>query len=117
MVIAPSAKVMEPLVAVPTATAIASALAIASDEIREAFRPPPNTLFLHKKQMEVYANRCRFKVVVAGRRWGKTQLAKVSLIKFARVKNRLVWYVAPSYRMAKQIMWPELVEARSRASG
>ncbi len=44
-----------------------------------------------------------------------TQLAKVSLIKFARKKKRLIWYVAPSYRMAKQIMWPELVEAIPRA--
>lgn len=50
---------------------LAAAIAEATDEIREAFRPPPNTLFLHKKQMEVYANRSRFKVVVAGRRWGK----------------------------------------------
>lgn len=44
-----------------------------------------------------------------------TQLAKVSLIKFARRKKRLVWYVAPSYRMAKQIMWPELVESIPRS--
>ena len=44
-----------------------------------------------------------------------TQLAKVSLIKFARVSKRLIWYVAPSYRMAKQIMWPELVEAIPRS--
>ena len=44
-----------------------------------------------------------------------TQLAKVSLIKFARVAKRLIWYVAPSYRMAKQIMWPELVESIPRS--
>lgn len=101
---------------VPTAIASAAAEVVdASDEIREAFRAPKNTLFLHKKQMEVYRSSARFKVVVAGRRWGKTQLAKVSLIKFARRKRRLVWYVAPSYRMAKQIMWPELVEAIPRS--
>jgi len=64
--------------------------------------------------MEVYQARSRFKVVVAGRRWGKTQLAKTSMIKFAKVKNRLIWYVAPSYRMAKQIMWPELRAALPR---
>jgi len=114
VVVAPAAAVDEPLVAVPTAAAVASAMAMATDEIREQFRPPANTLFLHRKQMEVYTNRCRFKVVVAGRRWGKTQLAKVSLIKFARIKNRLIWYVAPSYRMAKQIMWPELVASIPR---
>lgn len=68
-----------------------------------------STLFLHEKQMLVFQTRSRFKVVVAGRRWGKTQLAKNSMMKYARIKKRLIWYVAPSYRMAKQIMWPELL--------
>lgn len=68
-------------------------------------------LYLHHKQMEVYQSPHRFRVVVAGRRWGKTQLAKTMLSKYARIKNRLIWYVAPSYRMAKQIMWPELLAA------
>lgn len=72
---------------------------------------PVKELFLHEKQMEVFKSPHRFKVVVAGRRWGKTQLAKTLLSKYARIKNRLVWYVAPSYRMAKQIMWPELLAA------
>jgi intein/homing endonuclease len=72
-------------------------------------------LFLHKKQMEVYRSKHRFKVVVAGRRWGKTQLAKTSILKYGRIRNRLIWYVAPSYRMAKQIMWPELLAATPRA--
>lgn len=71
-------------------------------------------LFLHPKQMEVYLNPARFRVVVAGRRWGKTQLAKISILRHAKVKNRLIWYVAPSYRMAKQIMWPELIDAIPR---
>jgi hypothetical protein len=58
--------------------------------------------------MEVFKSKFRFKVVVAGRRWGKSQLAKISIIKYAKIRDRLVWYVAPSYRMAKDIMWPEL---------
>lgn len=111
MVVKP-APAAEPLL---TPTSVAASITEAYDEIREAYRPPVNTLFLHAKQMEVYVSTCRFKVVVAGRRWGKTQLAKVSLIKFARKKRRLIWYVAPSYRMAKQIMWPELVESIPRA--
>lgn len=111
MVVAPASK---PVATVVTPTAIAEAIAVAHDSIREAFRPPKNTLFLHARQMEVYADHHRFKVVVAGRRWGKTQLAKTSLIKFARRPRRLIWYVAPSYRMAKQIMWPELVESIPR---
>lgn len=73
-----------------------------------------NTLYLHKKQMEVYRHKSRFRVVVAGRRWGKTQLAKISIIKYAKIRNRLIWYVAPSYRMAKEIMWPELLSSIPR---
>jgi hypothetical protein len=79
--------------------------------IRSPFKAKPNTLYLHAKQLAVARSRKRFKVVVAGRRWGKTQLAKVMLMLFARGRKRLIWYVAPSYRMAKQIMWPELIEA------
>lgn len=73
-----------------------------------------NGLYLHEKQMEVFRTKSRFKVVVAGRRWGKSQLAKTSIVKYARIAKRLIWYVAPSYRMAKQIMWPELMGALPR---
>lgn len=75
------------------------------------FKPAPSTLYLHPKQIEVFVCPARFRVVVAGRRWGKTQLAKVTMLEYAQVAKRLVWYVAPSYRMAKQIMWPEILEA------
>jgi hypothetical protein len=61
--------------------------------------------------MEVYRDPHRFKVVVAGRRWGKTQLAKIAIISASVTPRQLIWYVAPSYRMAKQIMWPELMES------
>jgi hypothetical protein len=74
----------------------------------------PKELFLHQGQMRVFQSKHRFRVVVAGRRWGKTELAKTSIIKYARIKNRLIWYVAPSYRMAKQIMWPVLLLAIPR---
>ena len=94
---------------------LAGALVGTAPEIRAAFQAPKNTMFLHNKQMEVFRDPHRFKVVVAGRRWGKSQLAKISLVKYARIPKRLVWYVAPSYRMAKQIMWPELVEIIPRA--
>lgn len=102
----------------PTLTAeerAAGAVGAVTPEIREAFVAPKNTMYLHNKQMEVFKSRHRFKVVVAGRRWGKSQLAKICLIKYARKPKRLIWYVAPSYRMAKQIMWPELVETIPRA--
>lgn len=68
-------------------------------------------IHLHPKQAEVARHTARFKVVTAGRRWGKTALARASLVaKATGGKKRKVWYVAPSYRMAKQIMWDELLE-------
>lgn len=79
--------------------------------IRAPIEIPENVLLLHPKQMEVHTSPHRFRVVVAGRRWGKTQLAKTEIIKYSKVPKRLIWYVAPSYRMAKQIMWPELLES------
>lgn len=71
-------------------------------------------LNLHPKQMEVYRDRHRFRVVVAGRRWGKTALSRVLLIKYAQIPKRRIWYVAPTYRMAKQIMWKSLQDAIPR---
>lgn len=72
---------------------------------------PNHALSLHPGQFEVFREKARFKVVVAGRRWGKTQLAKSAIISMARVRKRLIWYVAPTYRMAKQIMWSELLDS------
>lgn len=71
-------------------------------------------LSLHPGQMEVFKTKARFKVVVAGRRWGKTQLAKSAIVKEARIAKRLIWYVAPTYRMAKDILWEELVSSIPR---
>lgn len=67
---------------------------------------------LHKRQKEIYDDPSRFKVSVCGRRFGKTVCAKALLIKYAiKKKKALVWYVAPTYAMARDIMWPELTEA------
>lgn len=50
----------------------------------------------------------RFRVAVCGRRFGKTHLAIRELAKYARIPDQRVWYVAPTYRMAKQIVWKKL---------
>ena len=50
----------------------------------------------------------RFKVVVAGRRFGKTHLSIRQLAWHAKEPNRTVWYVAPTYRQAKMIAWKKL---------
>lgn len=60
-------------------------------------------------QMEVFSDPARFRVLVAGRRWGKTWLAVTFLIAEALTAyDRKVWYVAPWYRQAKDVAWKML---------
>lgn len=64
---------------------------------------------LHRGQMQVYNSNARFRVVVAGRRFGKTHLLRAELRRQAAArKNANVWYVAPTYGMAREIMWDAL---------
>ena len=50
----------------------------------------------------------RFRVGVCGRRWGKSHVAIRELARFASKPNQMVWYVSPSYRMSRQIIWDKL---------
>lgn len=50
----------------------------------------------------------RFRVAICGRRFGKTWLAMRELARFAREPDQRCYYVAPTYRMAKQIVWDQL---------
>jgi hypothetical protein len=50
----------------------------------------------------------RFKVVIAGRRFGKTHLSVRELCKAARMPDKEVWYVAPTYKQAKMIVFKKL---------
>ena len=59
-------------------------------------------------QKDILNNDSRFKIVIAGRRGGKSYASIASLAKHARHPNRKCMYVAPSYRMAKQIVWEDL---------
>lgn len=61
-------------------------------------------------QKEVSDDPSRFKVVVAGRRWGKSFLAMHEIAKAARFPNQQVFAVFPSYRQAKQILWDPIKE-------
>ena len=61
-------------------------------------------------QKKVIKDDSRFRVLITGRRFGKTYLAINELAKFASQPNKKVWYVAPSYRQAKAICWGVLKE-------
>ena len=50
----------------------------------------------------------RFRVVVAGRRVGKTMLAIREMCKFARLPDRNVWYLTNSRQQAKSLVWNKL---------
>lgn len=63
---------------------------------------------LSKAQDTVANDSTRFRVVVAGRRFGKTHLSIRELCYHSRECNREVWYVAPTYKMARQIVWRKL---------
>jgi hypothetical protein len=72
-------------------------------DVRENFE------ILKEHQQRILFNEHRHRVVVAGRRFGKTVLAIMvlcaSATRFRRSKN---WYVAPTRVMAKDIAWDEL---------
>ena len=63
---------------------------------------------LTELQKEIINDSNRFKIIISGRRSGKTMCAIASLAKYSRYPNRKVMYVAPTYRMAKQIAWEDL---------
>src|SRR5579862_7969475 len=63
---------------------------------------------LKPPQSAVFACDQRFRVLVAGRRFGKTYLALVELCKAASVRGCLAWYVGPSITQSKRIAWKSL---------
>jgi hypothetical protein len=69
---------------------------------------------LSATQAQVFGCPKRFRVLVAGRRFGKTYLALVELCQAAWGPGRLAWYVAPTYKQAKRIAWKPL-KAMTRA--
>src|SRR3990167_1547859 len=65
---------------------------------------------LHSNQWKIWSDSARFRVLVAGRRFGKTTLAINELFQNAlKNSNSLNWYLAPTYRQAKMIAWKMLV--------
>ena len=60
-------------------------------------------------QGQVFNDRRRFRVLVAGRRFGKSYLSCIELLKGAIDRpGETFFYCAPTYRMAKDIAWKAL---------
>lgn len=67
-------------------------------------------MILTKPQTKIFDDSTRFRVVVAGRRFGKTFLSTAELLARAlSAKDQNVWYVAPTYKAAKEIAWEMLL--------
>ena len=59
-------------------------------------------------QREILDSPARFKIIAAGRRFGKSYASIAALAQNARFPNKKCLYIAPSYRMGKQIIWDDL---------
>jgi len=69
----------------------------------------PSQIKLTKKQSKVFNSLARFRVLIAGRRFGKTFLSVAELLRVAcNKKEAICWYVAPTYKMAKRLAWKRL---------
>lgn len=67
---------------------------------------------LTKPQTDIFTDEARFRVVVAGRRFGKTFLSTAELIRAALSGDgKNCWYIAPTYKAAKEIAWGMLIQA------
>jgi len=72
-------------------------------------------MHLTKPQSKIFKDDTRFRVIVAGRRFGKTFLSTAELIISAiKSSERNVWYVAPTYKAAKEIAWDMLINSLPR---
>lgn len=69
---------------------------------------------LSQAQKSIAETDKRFRVAICGRRFGKTFLSVREMAKFARHSHKKVWYIAPSYRQAKQVVWDQLKQRLGR---
>jgi phage terminase large subunit-like protein len=67
---------------------------------------PDLKVTLHDAQMQIFKSDKRFKVASCGRRFGKSYLAAwVLIIKALQSEDKDVFYVAPTFQQAKDILW------------
>ena len=63
---------------------------------------------LHKGQLEVATDTHRFRILCGGRRWGKSVLSRLIVLKWAVEQKGLYWIVSPTYKSSKMIHWRSL---------
>jgi hypothetical protein len=78
---------------------------------------------LHPHQIEIFEDKSRYKVCAAGRRFGKSYLAAVTLFVEGSITHKVrsdgvevdlsleeIYYIAPTFEQGKKILWPLLKE-------
>lgn len=63
----------------------------------------------HTAQQQILDHPARFKVVAAGRRFGKTEIGRHLLLKAISGHNKVGWWIAPTYAIATQV-WHDLTD-------
>lgn len=69
----------------------------------------------HEGQRVVHNSRARFRVLDAGRRWGKTRLGVMECMDVAN-RGGVAWWVSPSYKMS-EVGWRPLRKLAGRIPG
>lgn len=66
---------------------------------------PTLKIKLHKCQRVVADDPHRFKIICAGRRWGKSVLSRMIMLKWASANPGLYWIVSPTFQQGHDIHW------------
>ncbi|MBI1281401.1 MAG: hypothetical protein GC179_24960 [Anaerolineaceae bacterium] len=63
----------------------------------------------HINQKKVIESTAHYRIVVCGRRWGKTTVGQIEIVE-AAISGKACWWLAPTYNMADHV-WRELKDA------
>ena len=63
---------------------------------------------LTKPQHQVSKSQSRFRVLISGRRFGKTYVCITEMMKYATRPNQNIWYCTPTFKMGRDIVWSAL---------
>ena len=74
-------------------------------------------LRLTKERKEILSHPARFKVITAGRRFGKSILGLMFLLKGEMLPGQNRWYICPTYRQARLTVWPMLKSIMRNQTG
>ena len=60
----------------------------------------------HANQIKIHESVAKYRVIVAGRRFGKSALAlNEALARAIQLQNQVIWIILPQFKQAKEIYW------------